>query len=299
MGGHALVGGEQNGRPPASCRRMRMKTQCNEIIQVLLSAYRHGRKLLLLFDYDGTLTPIVAHPRLATLHPTTRRTLINLSRRPRVEIGIVSGRGIDELKHIVALRQIYYVGTSGLQLELGGMRITHPKADEMILLLARFRKPLRNVIRQFPGAWLEDKQLGLTIHYREVHQNHIMSLRMWIEKVVSASRGKLELQDGPMAVEITPKYGWDKATAVRFILEHIGDNNLLTLYAGDGPNDIAALKAVTSMGGICIGIGSDVSSFSHYRLDDQREFIVFLARLNAALADAVCNQARLSLTANL
>jgi trehalose 6-phosphate phosphatase len=264
-----------------------MNTLFNEIMRPLITWYRRGQRLLLLFDYDGTLTPIVSHPRYARLHKAMQITLINLTRRPRIEVGIICGRDIDDLKAMVGLRQIYYVGTSGLQLDLSGSRITHPKADQMILLLAKFRKPLRNIIQMFPGAWLEDKQLGLTVHYRNVHPNHIMNLKIWIEKAALPFKGKLELLDGPMAVEITPKFGWNKATAVQLILEHIGDENLLTLYAGDGPNDIAALEAVNSMGGICIGIGPDVSQFVQYRLSNQTEFSAFLTRLDAALASTL------------
>lgn len=261
-----------------------MKSVFKEIMHPLMTWYSHGQRLLLLFDYDGTLTPIVPHPRLARLHPAMRRTLLNLNKRTRIEVGIISGREIDDLKAMVGLRGIYYVGTSGLQLDLCGSRITHPKADQMILLLARFRKPLRNIIKMFPGAWLEDKQLGLTVHYRNVHPNQIMDLKIWVEKVAIPFRGKLEIQEGPMAVEIAPKFGWNKATAVQLILEHIGDENLLTLYAGDGPNDIAALEAVTSMGGICVGIGPDASQFAQYKLADQAEFLAFLTRLNAEIA---------------
>ena len=35
----------------------------------LLGAYHAGEKLVMLFDYDGTLTPIVEFPWLAKLEP--------------------------------------------------------------------------------------------------------------------------------------------------------------------------------------------------------------------------------------
>ena len=37
--------------------------------QSIVSAYSRGSRLALLFDYDGTLTPIVEHPALARLEP--------------------------------------------------------------------------------------------------------------------------------------------------------------------------------------------------------------------------------------
>ena len=45
------------------------------ISQKLAAAYRSGHRLVLLFDYDGTLTPLVDHPRLAHLDPALREVL--------------------------------------------------------------------------------------------------------------------------------------------------------------------------------------------------------------------------------
>ena len=72
-----------------------------EIFDEMCKAYRHGSSLVLLFDYDGTLTPIVEHPRLAVLDRKTRRLLASLADRPRVHVGILSGRELDELRALV------------------------------------------------------------------------------------------------------------------------------------------------------------------------------------------------------
>ncbi|MGD0652885.1 MAG: trehalose-phosphatase [Thermoguttaceae bacterium] len=254
-----------------------------EIIDALTATYNHGQRLLLLFDYDGTLTPIVSHPRLAGLHPETRRILKNLACRPRIAIGIISGREIDDLKSMVGLRNIYYAGTSGLELNLCGTQVTHPQAGRMAMLLAILREHLNKILKMFPGAWFENKQLGLTVHYREVQQDHIPNIKSWVEQIASPFLDKLDLQDGPMAVEITPKLGWNKATAVQLILEHLGKENVLTLYAGDAPNDVAAIEYVSSIGGICIGIGPDTSQHVQFHLTDQAAFMAFIASLDAVI----------------
>ena len=44
---------------------------------------QNSSKVLLLFDYDGTLTPIVDRPDLAVLAPETRNVLLSLSRQER------------------------------------------------------------------------------------------------------------------------------------------------------------------------------------------------------------------------
>ncbi|MBK8182189.1 MAG: hypothetical protein IPK63_04440 [Candidatus Competibacteraceae bacterium] len=42
-----------------------MPTTDDIILQRLLAAYRHGHRLVLVFDYDGTLTPLMAHRSMA------------------------------------------------------------------------------------------------------------------------------------------------------------------------------------------------------------------------------------------
>ncbi|MQG71514.1 MAG: trehalose-phosphatase, partial [SAR202 cluster bacterium] len=51
----------------------------------------HSPRALLLFDYDGTLTPIAARPEIATLPEKTRHSLAALNEMDRFVVGVVSG----------------------------------------------------------------------------------------------------------------------------------------------------------------------------------------------------------------
>jgi trehalose 6-phosphate phosphatase len=53
-----------------------------------------GRRLALFLDYDGTLTPIVSRPELATLSPQTRDALRRLA--SLATVAIVSGRALQD-----------------------------------------------------------------------------------------------------------------------------------------------------------------------------------------------------------
>src|SRR5262249_5821144 len=90
------------------------------------SAHRPGSRLALLFGYDGPLTPIVAHPALAWLGDGTRRLLGRLASTPGVGVGVLSGRSLCDLRHLVALPAVYYAGTGGLELDMLGERHSHP-----------------------------------------------------------------------------------------------------------------------------------------------------------------------------
>ena len=255
-----------------------------DIVEALTVAYNLDKRLLLLFDYDGTLTPIASHPDLAELHPTAKQILKKLSNLPRVAVGIISGREIDDLESIVGLNGIYYAGTSGLELDLCGTQITHPNAGRLAILMANLRGPLSKILKIFPGVWLEDKQLGLTVHYRDIQTDQIPNLKAWIERVATPFKDKLQFNDGPMAVEITPNAGWNKATAVKFILEHFGHEKTLILYVGDATNDVDAFQYVASIGGISIGIGLETSEYVMCQLADQNTFSELLVSIDTAIS---------------
>jgi trehalose-phosphatase len=118
----------------------------------LVSTHRAGCKLSLLFDYDGTLTPIVAHPSLARLDETMRSLLQGLARVPGVGVGIISGRGLTDLRHLVGLLDLSYAGTSGLELDLQGTRLTHPRAEAQRGLVAEIVEGLAQVAARARGS---------------------------------------------------------------------------------------------------------------------------------------------------
>ena len=55
----------------------------------LIAARLTGRPLVLSFDVDGTLAPIVAHPALAQVPEATRRIIATLVTRPGVIVLLV------------------------------------------------------------------------------------------------------------------------------------------------------------------------------------------------------------------
>ncbi len=253
------------------------------VLEGLLSAYHRGDALVLLFDYDGTLVPIVEHPRLATLPPSTRHLLERLAGRPRVCLGIVSGRSVDDLKEMVSLPDIYYAGTSGLEVEVFGVRIVHPQVRPAERRMARVAERLRDLVAAFSGAWVEDKKLGLTVHYRGIAEEQIPALKAQVQSLLDSLAEPLRAVPGPMAVEITPELGWTKGTAARTILQHLGSERAAVVYAGDGANDVEAFQVVAASGGYAVGIGPDAPPVARYRLPDSAALVRFLGKLDDSL----------------
>ncbi|CAG8744107.1 1544_t:CDS:2, partial [Acaulospora colombiana] len=65
----------------------------------LVTSYKNAKRRLFLFDYDGTLTPIVKVPSMAVPSESTLQALEKLSEDPRNLVYIISGRDSGFLEH--------------------------------------------------------------------------------------------------------------------------------------------------------------------------------------------------------
>ena len=253
------------------------------ILERLATAYQRGERLVLVFDYDGTLTPLVAHPRLARLDPALRDVLARLAATPRVTVGVVSGRGLDDLIGMVGLEGVSYGGSTGLELELAGERLIPTEALESRSLLDRVTEVTESRLPAYPGAWVENKPFGFTVHYRQLALDRIEPLRIEMANLLNPHTTRLHVLDGPMAIEVVPAIERDKGTALRAIVAHSGAAPTTVLYAGDAANDASALAAAAELGGIALGIGPEPPAVAAYRLPDPTA----LTELLAALANAL------------
>lgn len=234
-------------------------------IERLVQAHARGERLALFFDYDGTLTPIVAHPRLARLHSSTRRLLRRLT-RPRVHVSLVSSRTIADLNDMTTLPGICLAGLNGLEIDIDGLRIVHPHADRGAALIAHLVARLTQETAAVEGAWVEDKRLGLTVHYRGVREEHARVLVARCRRALLPWYDEVRIDPGPRALEVFADLGWDKGTAVSHLVSHFGVDGGAVLYAGDGANDAPALQTVAALGGVAIGIGPAAPPQAAYRL---------------------------------
>jgi trehalose-phosphatase len=246
-----------------------------EVTRQLLTAYQSEAPVALLFDYDGTLTPIVPHPWLAELPAPTRQLLQDLIRQPRLHVGILSGRSLDELIQMVGLADAYYCGTGGLELDLRGKRLLPLHAEESKARIGELARVLQNVAAGAMGAWVEEKPLGLTVHYRAVAPALIPAFREKVNHVLRRYGHQVRVLPGPAAIEVTANLGWNKGTAIHMIVNDVG-SNALALYAGDNANDADSMEAVRALGGITIGIGAQAPATAACCLPDPSALAAFL-----------------------
>ncbi len=254
------------------------------VLQRLLAAQRRGERLVLVFDYDGTLTPLVAHPTLARLDPALRTVLARLAATPRVTVGVVSGRSLDDVAGMVGLPELCYGGSTGLELQLGGERQIPAEALGNRALLQGLVAAFGRRSSAYPGMWVEEKPFGFTVHYRQLAVEQIAPLRAEVMALLEPHAALLHILDGPMAIEVAPAIGRDKGTALRAIVGFSGIEPTLVLFAGDAANDAPGLAAAADLGGIALGIGPAAPAVACERLPDPAALGVLLANLANALA---------------
>lgn len=249
------------------------------LLRRLAATHERGERLVLVFDYDGTLTPLVAHPRLAHLDPALRAVLAQLATVPRVAVGVVSGRGLDDLIGMVGLERLYYGGSTGLELELAGERLIPSEVLRSRPLLDRLTAATESRLSAYSGAWVEKKPFGFTVHYRQLAPDRIEPLRAEIADLLQPHGASLHVLDGPLAIEVVPAIERDKGTALRAIVAGAGVEPATVLYAGDSANDAPALVTATELGGIALGIGPEPPAAARYRLPDPAALAALLAEL--------------------
>lgn len=134
----------------------------------LLARYRNSTRRLFMFDYDGTLTPIVRDPEAAIPSDRVVRTLKSLAADPQNNVWIISGRDqkfLDEwMGHISEL---------GLSAEHGSF-IRMPGTQDWQNLTESFdmswQSKVMDIMTKFTeqtvGSFIERKKIALTWHYR-------------------------------------------------------------------------------------------------------------------------------------
>ncbi|MFC2056171.1 trehalose-phosphatase [Chloroflexota bacterium] len=254
--------------------------------EFFLSGIGAASRILLLSDYDGTLTPIVSRPEEAILSPEGREKLSVLAQKPAFSVGIISGRPLSEVKALVGIEGIYYAGNHGLEIEGSGLTFINPAAKvaqvEMKDLVQQFSAKLSGI----EGVIIEDKGLSLSIHYRLVKESEERVVAEVFQQITSPRlrEGRIRVSSGKKVLEVRPPIDWHKGRAVETIMKEtktiLGSEGSLVIYLGDDTTDEDAFKVIHLPQGWSIFVGQEnPSSNADYFLNSTSEVENFLTRL--------------------
>lgn len=221
--------------------------------------------VLVAFDYDGTLAPIVGDPGKAAMRPSTRRLLAEVATYfPCV---VISGRAqADARRWLRGIRLRQIVGNHGIE----PWRATLPLMGEVRRwgpLLARRLSPLK-------GVWMENKTYSVAVHYRRSRAKKLARAAIL---TAAAELGPVRVIGGKQVVNILPERAPHKGLA----LERERDRLRLdtAIYVGDDETDEDVFGLDQPGRLLTVRVGAKRTSQAGYYLRSQEAMDEFLERL--------------------
>ena len=184
--------------------------------------------MLCLFDFDGTLAPLVADPVKAVLPHTVQQRLIQL--QAITQVGIVTGRSLADIFNRLEFVPDYLVGNHGVE----GLPGWQQRADEFYAICRCWYDKLAPEIATIDkGIQLEDKHYSLSLHFRHA-QDHAAVMKI-LPPLFAALSPSPHVISGKCVFNLLPRHAGDKGYAVSQLIEQA--NAQRTLYVGDDMTD--------------------------------------------------------------
>ena len=232
--------------------------------------------IILMLDYDGTLTPIEKSPELAVLPKKTRALLQTLSSQSNVKVVIVSGRNSQFLR-----KQL-----EGLNVEIcaeHGAKYFNPAIQKWRnLVLSDYKtwygiaeKMMHDYTLRVPESFIEKKQFSITWHYRNspVRFATYQALKLTEELEISLSNLPAAVMPGKKVIEVCAVEA-NKGRFLRWYLQKYATTETVVAL-GDDQTDEEMFAFIKTHGGVAVKIGSG-STQAHYRLTTQDGVLSFL-----------------------
>ncbi len=237
--------------------------------------------VLLGFDFDGTLSPIVSDPARAALSSTTRQLLSELARLyPCV---VISGRSVSDVRsRLEGIEFRSVIGNHGLE----PWRAT----EDLRALVGRWQKRLAPTLSRLQGVVLEDKTYSLAIHYRlsRAQKEARLSIAAALELL-----GEMRVIPGKHVVNVLPLGAPHKGVALERERERFGCDTAFFIGDDETDEDVFALDQPGRL--LTVRVGAKRFSRASYCLRRQSDVDALLRRLielRQATAGAARRRAR-------
>jgi trehalose 6-phosphate phosphatase len=241
---------------------------------------KNARNILFALDYDGTLTPTIDDPTQAVLCGPTREMLAALAARKDMDVAVVSGRALRNVREMVGLADPIYVGNHGMEIQGPAFLFLEPTAAAAADDLHELGLDLTETLANFPGAFLEDKGLTLSIHHRRVAPVDAEEVWHTVLRAVEPVKDRFHVVLGIKAYDVRPIVSWTKGHAVNWIKDRLTKPETLVIYAGDDASDEEAI-AVLGADAVTIRVGDSAATTSaRYLLSSPAEVQGFLRWLH-------------------
>lgn len=221
--------------------------------------------VLLAFDFDGTLAPIVDNPSAARMRRSTRRLLGAVARSyPCV---VISGRARrDALKRLGNVPVFHVAGNHGIE--------PWDQNADYSACARRWLCALKDRLSSCEGVELENKTYTVTVHYRNAKRRReaIAAVREAVRSFRDAT-----LLRGKESINLVPRGARLKRAALERARRLLACD--AAIYVGDDQTDDEAFAADRADRLLAIQVGPRRGSYADYGLKTQADIDAFLCAL--------------------
>jgi len=222
--------------------------------------------VLLAFDFDGTLAPIVANREEARMRDATSELLGRVC--ALYPCAVISGRSRDDvLRRLNGVSVRYVVGNHGLE--------PGPHMKTFEAEIAEVRPRLERALAGQQGVDVEDKRFSLAVHYRRARRKR--DARRAIHEAVATLPYRLRSMPGKLVVNVLPERAPHKGDALLDLRARTGSDT--AIFVGDDSTDEDVFELDQPGRLLSIRVGSSRSSAAAYCVPGQRDVDALLRRL--------------------
>ena len=223
-------------------------------------------RVLVAFDFDGTLAPIVSDRDAARMRASTEALLQQVCKLyPCV---VISGRSRDDVaSRINGMPFRHIMGNHGL--EPGEHMATFEGQT------AEVRPKLQAALAHCQGVEVEDKRFSLAVHYRKSRRKR--DARRAIQDAVARLPLSMRTIPGKLVINVIPEQAPHKGDALVAVRAHESVDT--AIYVGDDATDEDVFELDQPGRLLAIRVGRSKRSSASYYLRDQREIDTLLRRL--------------------
>ena len=238
-----------------------------------LRDFGQAENVLYAFDYDGTLSEIVAHPGDAHLSQKIRAQLSELSRQTTV--AVISGRAKNDLTLRLPKGIHHLIGNHGLESGATSHAL-ELRCKELTLQWAKlFKDQEAELIKEGArGFETENKGLSFTLHYRNCF--NAKKAKQVLLKFIYQLEPLPRVIDGKSVLNLVPQGSPHKGMALLNLMRKLQIDR--ALYIGDDATDEDVFNLHDERI-LTVRIGKKKNSQAQFYLKSQHEIGLLLSRL--------------------